>query len=189
MRKYSVPLLETERLYLRKWSKKDAADVFEYAKDPAVGPIAGWKPHTSPAESKMIINEVFLQKMSWAIEDKESGRVIGSIGFEKDKFRPDIQSREMGYSLSREYWGRGLMTEAAKKLIEYAFEVMGLEVLAITTSDRNLRSQRVIEKCGFVYEGRLRNSYKIYDGTVTELRCYSMLREEYAAMKRGEING
>ena len=114
MRKYRVPLLETERLYLRKWSKKDAADVFEYAKDPAVGPIAGWKPHTSPAESKMIINEVFLQKMSWAIEDKESGRVIGSIGFDKDKFRPDIQSREMGYSLSREYWGRGLMTEAAK---------------------------------------------------------------------------
>ena len=123
MRKYRVPLLETERLYLRKWSKKDAADVFEYAKDPAVGPIAGWKPHASPAESKMIINEVFLQKMSWAIEDKESCKVIGSIGFEKDKFRPDIQSREMGYSLSREYWGRGLMTEAAKKLIEYAFEV------------------------------------------------------------------
>ncbi len=188
MRKYRVPLLETERLYLKKWSKRDAADLFEYAKDPAVGPAAGWKPHASPAESRMIISECFLQKMSWAIQDKESGKVIGSIGFEKDKFRPDILSRELGYSLSKQYWGRGLMTEAAKRLVAYAFEEIGVEVLSITTGESNLRSRRVIEKCGFTYEGTLRDSYKKYDGTITELRCYSMLREEYAAMKSAGIS-
>ena len=187
MRKYRVPLLETERLYLRKWSKKDAADVFEYAKDPAVGPIAGWKPHTSPAESKMIINEVFLQKMSWAIEDKESGRVIGSIGFEEDYLRPNVRSKELGYSLSEDFWGRGIMTEATRRLIEYAFEFLKLDILSIRTGETNKRSQRVISKCGFTYEGTLRRAYKVYDGTIRETRCYSMLREEYEQLKSAAI--
>ena len=80
------------------------------------------------------------------------------------------------------------MTEAAKRLVAYAFEEIGVEVLSITTGESNLRSRRVIEKCGFTYEGTLRDSYKKYDGTITELRCYSMLREEYAAMKSAGIS-
>lgn len=190
MRKYRIPEIETERLVLRMWSKKDAADLYEYAKNPNVGPVAGWKPHSDQAESRFIISEVFLQKMAWAIVDKATGKVVGSIGFEDDKFRPDIHSREMGYSLSEDFWGKGLMTEAAMKIVQYAFEVLSLEVLSITTSESNVRSRRVIEKCGFQYEGTHRHCYKIYDGTVKELRCYSMLRNEYAQMKKeGRFNG
>lgn len=184
MKKYRIPTIETKRLTLRMWSKKDAADLYEYAKNPNVGPIAGWKPHSDQAESRFIISEVFLQKMAWAIVDKDTGKVIGSIGFEDDKFRPDIHSREMGYSLSEDFWGKGLMTEAAKKIIQYAFEVLGLDILSITTSEDNLRSRRVIEKCGFEYEGSLRYAYKIYDGTIEEIRCYSMMRQEYIDMKK-----
>jgi len=76
------------------------------------------------------------------------------------------------------------MTEAAKKIIQYAFEVLGLDILSITTSEDNLRSRRVIEKCGFEYEGTLRYAYKIYDGTIEEIRCYSMMRQEYIDMKK-----
>lgn len=185
MAKIKVPTLETERLILRMWKKKDAAELYAYAKNPNVGAHAGWKPHDSVAESRMIIGTVFLTNMCWAIVDKETDRVIGSIGLEKDKFRPDVNSRELGYSLSEEYWGRGLMTEAARRMIRYAFETLKLEVLMIRTGDANLRSQRVIEKCGFQYEGTLRRTYRVYDGTIREVRCYSMLKEEYAAAASG----
>ena len=184
MKKIKVPTIETDRLYLRMWNRKDAAELYAYAKNPNVGPHAGWKPHESEAESRMIINTLFLPNLCWAMVDKETGRLIGSIGLETDKFRPDVNSRELGYSLAEEYWGRGLMTEAAKRLIVYAFETMHLDVLMIRTGDRNLRSQRVIEKCGFVYEGTLRRTYRIYDGSIREVRCYSMLSEEYTLLRQ-----
>ena len=179
MRKVKVPKLETERLVLRTWDKKDAIDLYEYAKNPNVGPAAGWKPHSSIQESRAIIDQLFRVNTTWAIVHKATGKLIGSIGLEPDKIRTNIKSRELGYSLSEDYWGEGLMTEAAKRIISYAFDEMGLDVLMIRTSDGNRRSQRVIEKCGFTYEGTLRRAYRIYDGTLRETRVYSMLKEEY----------
>lgn len=183
MRKIKVPTLETDRLTLRMWRKKDAPQLYEYAKNPNVGPQAGWKPHESIAESKMIISSIFLANMCWAIVEKGTGQVIGSIGLEEDKFRPHVKSKELGYSLSEDYWGKGIMTEAAKCIITHSFESLKLDVLMIRTGNENLRSQRVIEKCGFMYEGTLRRTYRIYDGSIREVRCYSMLREEYASRK------
>ena len=174
-----VPQLETDRLVLRMWNKKDAPALFEYAQDPDVGPNAGWKPHANVGESRQIIDELFRRNMTWAIVEKETGTVIGSIGLEVDKYRPEIASREMGYSLAKSRWKRGYMTEAAKRVIRYAFDELKLDVLMIRTSNANLRSQRVIEKCGFVQEGVLRRAYKLYNGELREVRCYSMLREEY----------
>ena len=174
-----VPQLETDRLILRMWSKKDAPALYEYAKDPDVGPNAGWKPHANEIESRMIIDQMFRRNMTWAITEKETGDVVGSIGFEEDKYRPQIASREMGYSLAKSRWGKGYMTEAAKRLIKYGFDDLKLDVLMIRTSETNLRSQRVIEKCGFTFEGTLRRAYKTYDGYLREVRCYSMLKEEY----------
>ena len=179
MRRVKVPTLETERLILRMWNRKDAPQLYEYAKNPNVGPAAGWKPHESVRESRTIIEQLFLANTTWAIIHKATGRLIGSIGLEKDAIRTNIKSRELGYSMSEDFWGEGLMTEAARCLIRYAFEEMDLTVLMIRTSDTNRRSQRVIEKCGFTYEGTLRRAYRIYDGTLREIRVYSMLREEY----------
>ena len=174
-----VPQMETDRLILRMWAKKDAPALFEYAKDPDVGPNAGWKPHASVGESRMIIDQLFRHNMTWAIIEKSTGTIVGSIGFEEDKYRPNISSKEMGYSLAKRCWGNGYMTEAAKCLIRYGFEELKLEVLMIRTSETNRRSQRVIEKCGFTYEGTLRRAYRMYDNNLREVRCYSMLREEY----------
>ncbi len=174
-----VPQLETDRLILRMWTKKDAPALFDYAKDPDVGPNAGWKPHANTGESRMIIDQLFRCNMTWAIVEKETGIVVGSIGFEEDKYRPNIRSKEMGYSLAKSRWGKGYMTEAAKRLVRYAFDKLNLDVLMIRTSDTNMRSQRVIDKCGFRYEGTLRRAYKTYDNKLREVRCYSMLREEY----------
>lgn len=179
-----VPRLETERLILREWTPADAEDLYEYARDPDVGPHAGWKPHEDVRESRKIIDELFRSNETWALVEKESGRIVGSIGLEQDKYRPEIRSREMGYSLGKAYWGRGYMTEAAKRLIHYAFEELKLEVLMIRTGDANLRSRRVIDKCGFTYEGTLRRAYRLYDGRLREVRCYSMLREDFEELYR-----
>ena len=98
-----------------------------------------------------------------------------------------MRSLELGYSLAEEYWGRGLMTEAAKQVIVYGFEYIGLDVMMIRTGEENLASQRIIEKCGFQYEGTLRRIYRIYDGTVKPVRCYTMLREEYDGLRQAGV--
>mgnify|MGYP001187658816 CR=1 FL=1 len=175
--------LETERLTLRRLSTDDAEDFYEYAKDPEVGPPAGWKPHESLEETKNIIQNMFDVCYTWAIRLKDSDKVIGVIALEPDKHRPEAESLEIGYSLSREYWGRGIMTEAAEAVIEYGFEEMDLELIAISTSKVNKRSQGVIKKCGFTYEGTVRKTYKIYTGELRDSMIFSILREEYEARK------
>lgn len=175
--------LETERLRLNGWnlSDEDIDGLYAYAKNPNVGPNAGWKPHESREESRKIIEELFLPHEVWAIREKETGRIIGSIGLEPDRRREDVRSMEMGYSLEEESWGKGYMTEAARAVIDYAFGELGLVVLAICTGPENHRSQRVIEKCGFQYEGRQRKGYHIYDGTDRDNLMFSIIREEWEA--------
>lgn len=187
IRKQTVKPLETERLYLRMWTRSDAPQLFAYASNPNVGPRAGWKPHESVVESRKIIETTFKQSRVWAIVQKASGRIIGSIGLSEDRFRPGVRSLELGYSLAEEYWGQGLMTEAARRVIVYGFEYVGLDVMMIRTGEENLASQRIIEKCGFQYEGTLRRIYRIYDGTVKPVRCYTMLREEYEGLRQAGV--
>lgn len=176
--------LETERLLLRDWSIEDVDDLYDYAKNPNVGPHGGWKPHESKEESLEILQSLFLDKYDcWAIVEKQSGKVIGSIGYEIDVRRPGINCRELGYALGEDYWGKGLMTEAAKAVIQYGFKEMALDLVSIYRSPWNHRSGRVIEKCGFQYEGRLRMANKIYDGTLRDVNCYSMLKEEFESQK------
>lgn len=183
MTKVKVPTIETDRLILRMWSKKDAPAFYAYAKNPNVGPPAGWKPHESVQESKYIIANMLLANECWAITWKETGQLIGNIGLENDNFRPFIKSKELGYSLDEAFWGKGVMTEAAKALIKYSFETLKLDVLMIKTGIDNDKSQRVIEKCGFRYEGTLRRICRTHDGRYREVHCYSMLNEEYERFK------
>ena len=177
--------IETERLILRKWDVEDVRDLYEYAKNPNVGPHGGWKPHESMSESLEIMQTLFLDKYDcWAIEYKENSKVIGSIGYEDDVRRPETGCKELGYAMSEDYWRKGIMTEAAKAVLKFGFEEMGLTMVSIYCSPTNERSGRVIEKCGFTYEGVLRKAYKIYDGTLRDVVCNSMTKEEYEALQK-----
>lgn len=177
--------IETERLILRDWNVDDVDDLYEYAKNPNVGPRGGWKPHESKTESLEIMRTLFLDKYDcWAIVYKENNKVIGSIGYETDTKRPDINCKELGYAMNEDYWGKGIMTEAAKAVIRFGFDEMGLDMVSIYRNPLNTRSGRVIEKCGFVYEGTLRKAYKIYDGTIRDVACYSMTRDEFQALQK-----
>lgn len=143
---------ETERLLLRPFTDNDAADVYEYAKSPLVGPAAGWPPHKSRAESLEIIRTVFAAPGVAAVVLKESGKVIGSAGF-TGRHRTELPGPddEIGYALNPDYWGRGLIPEAVLALLPYGFQTLGLETIWCGYYEGNQKSRRVIEKCGFLY--------------------------------------
>ena len=146
--------LRTQRLILRPWRESDDRDMFEYAKDPDIGPMAGWIPHRDILESREIVRSFIDGRRTFALE--LDGKVIGSLGLERynEEQLPefaDRKCRSVGYVLSKEYWGRGLMPEAVKEAIRWAFVEAGVEVLFCGHFDWNSRSHRVQEKCGFRY--------------------------------------
>ena len=179
--------LTTERLVLTSWKLSDAADLFSYAKNPNVGPAAGWAPHRSIFDSIQLITTVLKPSGVYAIRPKGTGRAIGTISLSKDMHRPGLRSMELGYSMSEAYWGKGLMTEAVQAMIKHGFDNLGLDRISVTTGPENLKSQNIIKKCGFTYEGTLRQAFLVYDGSVRDVMCYSLTRDEY--YNRGSEEG
>ncbi|MEG1427853.1 MAG: GNAT family protein [Oscillospiraceae bacterium] len=173
--------LVTDRLILRAWQESDLLQFHNNCKNVKVGPMAGWKPHETMEESKEILDLFMAQEETWAIVLKEGGRLIGSIGLHKDAHRVDIENVYMlGYVLSEEYWGRSFIYEACREVIRYAFEELQTELLSVSHFSFNEQSKRVIQKCGFTFEGVLRYAYKRrYDGKIFDDCAYSMTRAEF----------
>lgn len=147
-------MLETERLILRKWTDADAESLFHYAKDPAVGPAAGWQPHQSVEESRNVIRNLLNGAECYAICEKGSDEAIGSIELRLNG-HTDMTDRddecELGYWLGKPFWGRGYMPEAAKEILRHGFEDLGMNVIWCGYYDGNQKSKRVQEKLGFTY--------------------------------------
>lgn len=145
-------VLKTERLVLRPWEKEDLDDFYEYAKVDGVGQMAGWLPHENREKSLMILNMFIEEKKTFAIV--YNGKVIGSLGIEEydESELPEFENkrgREIGYVLSKDYWGRGYMPEAVREVIRYCFEDLKLNFLVCGHFVDNNQSRRVQEKCGF----------------------------------------
>lgn len=145
--------IETARLILRPWYESDLNDLYEYACVPGVGEMAGWLHHNSIEDSKTVLKMFQEEKKTFALELKENRKVIGSIGMEPLDLRdaPELRGREIGYVLSKDYWGRGLMVEAVKEAIDYCFKNLDFDWLTCGHFSWNNQSQRVIEKCGFKF--------------------------------------
>ena len=148
-------ILETERLILRHWEESDAEDLYKYASNPDVGPIAGWPPHQSIEESLDVIKNVLNGKEVYAICLKEDGKAIGAIEL-KLNGHTDMTDRddecELGYWLGKPFWGRGIMPEAANEILRHAFDDCGMEKVWCGYYDGNNKSKRVQEKLGFEYQ-------------------------------------
>ena len=173
----------TDRLKMRRFKLSDLNDFYEYAKNPNVGPSAGWEFHKSKNDSILQLTTFIKSKDVWAIELIEESKVIGSVGLHQDQKRENPKSRMIGYVLNQDYWGNGYATEVVKKLIEYSFDSLELDVLSVYHYSFNQRSKRVINKCGFQYEGRLRAASMKATGETYEDMCYSILKEEYKQLK------
>lgn len=146
--------LESQRLILRPWTESDLGDFYEYASVEGVGEQAGWKHHQSLEESREILDLFIREKKTFALELKENGKVIGSLGLEPrakaSGLDETLSGREVGYVLSKDYWGKGLMTEAVRTVIDFCFSTLDFDYLTCGHFNRNQRSSRVIEKSGFL---------------------------------------
>jgi len=148
----SNAVMETERLVLRPWCEADAEELYKYASDPEVGPIAGWPPHTGVENSREIIREVLSAEGTYAVVLKSTGLPVGSIGIMRNRNIPTGEGEaELGYWIGKPYWGQGLIPEAARECLRYCFEEMKLERVWCGCYEGNERSRRVQEKCGFRY--------------------------------------
>lgn len=150
----SSVILRTPRLTLRPWREDDLEDFYAYASVDGVGQMAGWTPHRDRTESRTILSLFIQGKHCFALE--QAGKVIGSLGIEEyeEADFPELaalRGRELGYVLSKDCWGQGLMPEAVKAVTRYLFEQEHLDFLLVGHFDWNRQSARVIEKCGFQY--------------------------------------
>lgn len=172
-------MLKTERILLRPFKMSDAEDFYEYAKVDGVGQMAGWSPHKNIEESKEILEMFINSKRQLAIEI--NGKVVGSLGFElyKEKEFPEYNSllgTEIGYVLSKDYWGHGYMPEAVKAAINYLFAIEKVDFIMCGHFKANNQSKRVIEKCGFI-ESREIQYETAYD-TIEIMKSYVMFNPE-----------
>ena len=145
-------VLETERLLLRPWDETDAEECYRYAKDPLVGPIAGWPPHTSAEHSRQVIRDALRAPETYAIVLKETGLPIGSIGLHRNDLAEGDDEMELGYWIGVPHWGCGYAPEAARALLRHAFEELKLARVWCGYYEGNARSRRVQEKLGFQYQ-------------------------------------
>ena len=173
-------VIKTERLFLRKWTYDDAPSMFRYASDPDVGPRAGWPPHKTVEDSKVIISH-FLDHHPYCFAiclKDDTAHPIGSVEL---KTKTDLTDKddelELGYWLGKPFWGNGYMPEAARALLEYGFEQLHLNAVWCGYYDGNDKSKRVQEKLGFSYH---HTSYDVPVPAMNETRTghVSLLTKE-----------
>lgn len=175
--------LETDRLILRRFEQEDYIDMFEnWASDPEVTRYLTWPTHDNPEISREVtrlwIKEYFsLENYQWAIELMENKRVVGSLGFVN--LDNNNENCEIGYCIGKEYWNKGIITEAFTAVIKFAFEEIGFERITGRHDVDNPASGRVMEKCNLKYEGILRKIIKNHKGILVDCKYYSILKEEY----------
>jgi len=176
-----LPVIETRRLILRKLRMKDAKDLFEWTSDPDVARYVLWDAHTSLRDTRAFLRYARScyhhgAPASWGIELRDTGKVIGTIGV--IWYSPENSSCEIGYSMSREYWNRGIMTEAARAVIDSLFRSLPLNRIEAQHDPRNPASGRVLLKCGMKKEGVLRQRLK-NKGEMVDVALWSLLCEEH----------
>ena len=175
-----LPTLKTERLILRPMRMSDAEDLYAYAQDPQVSRHVLWDTHTSLADSRQFLRAARRQyrrgqPSSFAITLRDSGRMIGTVGFMWINL--DHHSAEVGYSLSRDYWNQGIMTEALRAVIAFGFDTLRLNRIEAQHEIDNPASGRVMAHVGMQYEGTLRQRLK-NKGRYVDVAVYAILRSD-----------
>ena len=177
--------IETERLILRPWEESDAEDLYEYAKDPRVGPVTGWPAHTSVEQSREVIRDVLSAPDTYAVCLKEDGRAIGSIGlFKPDNDHAELSGSELeiGFWIGVPFWGNGYIPEAVRALQKYAFTQLGCTAMWCGYYDGNEKSKRAQEKCGFTYHHTVYDKWVVMLGEQRVEHLNRLTREEWLGL-------
>ncbi|MBS1718223.1 MAG: GNAT family N-acetyltransferase [Armatimonadetes bacterium] len=172
----SIPTFMSERLILRPLRATDAADMFAYAQDEQVARPGMWEPYASFEECERHVQQLVglyeRDLMWWALEHRADGKVIGRV--ELSDWSRDNERANLSYALAQEYWGQGLMTEAALIAMDYGWKELKLHRLGATVLPDNEASIKLLGKLGFEFEGRLRHHRKHW-GEWVDVDVYGML--------------
>jgi ribosomal-protein-alanine N-acetyltransferase len=178
----TFPTLTTPNLVLREILPSDAADLFSFHSDPEVQKYDSDPPMREIAEAVSHIEKIGQwfasgQAISWGITLKGEDRLIGGLGF---YFWGKVYYKtELGYTVARPYWRRGIATEAVRALMQFGFETLRLHRINVNTRMDNIASVRLIQKLAFHHEGVRRECIRNEDGTYQNWGLFGMLEDEY----------
>ncbi len=181
MEKTGTRKIDTQRLVLRRFRREDAQDMYAaWASDPEVTRYLTWPPHADAGVTRMLLDDWAARYddggfFNWAIELKESGRVIGNISVVR--LTEAIEEAEIGYCMGRAYWGRGIMPEALRAVMDHLFDTAGVRRIMAGHDVSNPRSGRVMEKAGMKREGILRGAGSNNRG-ICDVVVYGLLRSD-----------
>lgn len=178
---WKPPTLETERLVLRAMTLADAEDMFTYASDPDVARYVTWSAHCTLEDSLGFLRFVEQRYAAgdaydWGLILKETNRLIGTCGYVN--WLKNHHVGEIGYALGSAYWGKGLVTEAARRVIEFGFNEMGLNRIEARCKPINIGSERVMQKIGMHFEGVARQKMFV-KGEYHDLKQYAVLKDDW----------
>ena len=178
-------ILKTNRLTLRPFKEEDYEEVYEnYGSDKEVHKYISWIPCDSLDKSKEFIK---FNVSQYSENPKHYSRaviyeymIVGSVGLFNVE---DNDSAELGYSLGSNWWNKGIITEAVRAVLNYAFKEVGFHRIYASCHEENVGSKRVMEKIGMSFEGKLRDGQKNIDGSYSNLELYSILENEFKGTK------
>lgn len=156
------PVLETDRFILRKLELSDAKSIYSYLSRVEVIQYYDLDKLTQQQQAVELIESVLFRyrlerQLRWGITVKGQNIVIGTCGFHA--FEEENFKAEIGYDLHPDYWGKGVMTEVVREVVEYGFNSMGLNRIEAFYHPLNIGSRKVLEKNGFNFEGILRKRF------------------------------
>ena len=179
------PVLETERLVLRRVTAGDTEAIFRMMADPRVTRFLGRAPYTTLDEAARRV-EVFENDfnarsgLAWAVTRRADGQFMGICRY--THFDTFHSRAEIGYLLSPEWWGRGVMPEAVRAAVGFGFTRLGLHSVEADIDPANAQSRRLLEKLGFVQEGLFRESYYLAnEDRFGDSAVFSVLAADWAA--------
>ncbi|KAA0546858.1 GNAT family N-acetyltransferase [Bacillus sp. BGMRC 2118] len=178
---HDIEALETERLILRKLREDDILEIFEYGSNDEVTKYVSWNTYQTIEDAKVFLDHILTQYEQgagafWGIEDKKSNKLIGTIDFVS--WNQKHKKAEIGYILSQDYWGKGIMTEAVQAVIKFGFKRMNLVRIEARCLVENIGSEKVMQKAGMHYEGLLRKSMFLKE-IHRDIKLYAILKEDF----------
>jgi ribosomal-protein-alanine N-acetyltransferase len=176
----SFPEFDSEQLHFRKINFSDAKEILSIRSNDDVMRFMDVPRHNSVSDSEKLIRAIGdsyknEEGISWAIIEKQSNAFIGYIGF--IRMNPEHCRAEIGYALKPEFWGRGFMFETINRIVRFGFEEMNLHSIEANVNPLNERSQRVLERVGFIKEAYFRENY-LFDGKFLDSVIYSLLEKD-----------
>jgi len=149
-------IAQSDRIYLRRFEMGDAQFLFELNADPEVLQYTGDPPFASVAEaSQFVMDYDHYQKYGhgrWMVIHKENDEPLGWCGI---KYTPRLDEHDLGFRFAKRYWGQGYATESSKLVVQYGFEMLGLETIVGRAMVDNVASIRVLTKVGFTFQKQI----------------------------------